>query len=633
MGTNFGVPGHEEESIEAIDELISSQPLQHVVIDGKVLDLSSIDPNYGKPFTEDFQECLAAYVCIQNVIQGLREKNLVSNVGVLLDMLKLDLAVQDGSLTAGDIMKGKPFLTKEVSLFAQRFSNSDEDTQHFRFTSRLETDFKTLDTIGKGGYGVVVRAVNKIDHKEYAIKKIRTNRRGPIMREVQLLAKLDHENVNRYHSVWMDYEPIPEKSTESADHICSESETSSVISEKRNGFVLENNIFANEKGRVPQRVVTKGGNGSPINHSNSSSGSRDKFWAFGEDEKSDNSGKTVPKYVDGSPVNHSSSSSGSRDKFWAFGEDGKSESSGETDRNSLILCYNSKSGLNSNNVFRPRLPSLHRNFSFPFTNFHQYQLNQHLSPVRDQQVALVPPKCPELQEILCIQLELCETNLQEWLIKRNEISTSVTELTERDISTANNYIIQIYKGLEYLHSQNCIHRDIKTTNILLTNDLKVLKICDFGISKEIGKGNESMVSFRSSNTNFVHTSNIGSRQYTSPEQLRSTNYTCKTDLFSSALVFLELYHPFTTNNERAIVLEKARKSELAKEFEETFVFESTLILEMLNLDWEQRPNAGTVLKRWLHPRQDLVEENRQLKRRIAELEAQLKYLKQTEEAL
>ena len=81
------------------------------------------------------------------------------------------------------------------------------------------------------------------------------------------------------------------------------------------------------------------------------------------------------------------------------------------------------------------------------------------------------------------------------------------------------------------------------------------------------------------------------------------------------------------------MLEKARKSELAKEFEETFVFESTLILEMLNLDWEQRPNAGTVLKRLLHPRQDLVEENRQLKRRIAELEAQLKYLKQTEEAL
>ena len=49
---------------------------------------------------------------------------------------------------------------------------------------------------------------------------------------------------------------------------------------------------------------------------------QEKFWAFGEDEKSDNSGKTVPKYVDGSPVNHSSSSSGSRDKFWAFGEMG-----------------------------------------------------------------------------------------------------------------------------------------------------------------------------------------------------------------------------------------------------------------------------------------------------------------------
>ena len=570
MGAKFGVPGHEKVTIEAIDNLISSQPLQPVVVDGEVLDLSSIDPKYGKPFTEDFQELIAAYTVIDNVINSLKEKNLISNenVPVLFDILKLNLSVQDGSLSIDDVIEGNPcILSKDVSLFAQHFRNlENQNTRQIKFISRLETDFETLNTIGKGGYGVVVRAVNKIDNKEYAIKKIRVRRRGPIMREVQLLAKLDHENVNRYHSVWEDYEPIPKKSIESADN--SESEFSSVSS-KRSGDFSESISFGNEEGRLFQQVVSNGDSGSS-----------------------------------------------SKGNFLVFGGNGNSESSEKSDRNPNLLCYSSK----YTHKFSPLVPALHRAFSFPLANF-----NQHLSPLVNQQIVRAPLELerPELQEIICIQLELCETNLQEWLLKRNEISNSIASLTDEDISTANDYIIQIYRGLEYLHSQNCIHRDIKTTNILLTNDLKVLKICDFGISKEIGKDNESMVSSGSSSTGSVHTTNIGSRPYTSPEQLKSTNYTCKTDLFSSALVFLELYHPFTTNSERVIVIDKARRCKFPKEFEEKFYFESSLIHEMLNNDWEQRPSAGTVLKRLLQPQKNLMEENRELKMRIAELEAQL----------
>lgn len=49
---------------------------------------------------------------------------------------------------------------------------------------------------------------------------------------------------------------------------------------------------------------------------------------------------------------------------------------------------------------------------------------------------------------------------------------------------ANYYFKQLVDGLEYLHSLNIIHNDIKPGNLLITCD-NTLKICDFSISAEL----------------------------------------------------------------------------------------------------------------------------------------------------
>jgi serine/threonine protein kinase len=55
---------------------------------------------------------------------------------------------------------------------------------------------------------------------------------------------------------------------------------------------------------------------------------------------------------------------------------------------------------------------------------------------------------------------------------------------------AKDYFRQIIIGLAHCHSRSVLHRDIKLDNILLDNDMKCAKICDFGVSKIIGRGHK-----------------------------------------------------------------------------------------------------------------------------------------------
>lgn len=56
-----------------------------------------------------------------------------------------------------------------------------------------------------------------------------------------------------------------------------------------------------------------------------------------------------------------------------------------------------------------------------------------------------------------------------------------------DEETARDYLVQIMLGIEYLHHNDIVHRDIKPDNILLQDNRKLCKIVDFGVSEMFTK--------------------------------------------------------------------------------------------------------------------------------------------------
>ncbi|XP_057693661.1 interleukin-1 receptor-associated kinase 4 isoform X2 [Corythoichthys intestinalis] len=85
------------------------------------------------------------------------------------------------------------------------------------------------------------------------------------------------------------------------------------------------------------------------------------------------------------------------------------------------------------------------------------------------------------------------------------------------------------RGLEYLHSNHHVHRDVKSANILLDENL-VAKISDFGLTR---------ASAKQTATTMMTERIVGTCAYMAPEALRG-EITPKSDIFSFGVVLLEI---------------------------------------------------------------------------------------------
>ncbi|KAH0789517.1 CAMK family protein kinase [Histomonas meleagridis] len=150
-------------------------------------------------------------------------------------------------------------------------------------------------------------------------------------------------------------------------------------------------------------------------------------------------------------------------------------------------------------------------------------------------------------------------------------------------------ILQIFSqlifGLEYIHSQNILHRDIKIANIFLFKN-GFVKIGDFGISREIGK------------TDLAKTI-IGTPYFMAPEIIKGKPYGYPADVWAAGCVLFELMtgkHAFTGKSREDLFNNIQYQSLPRKSFSKYSKQLTDILLKTLNKNPILRPTCRQILQ-------------------------------------
>ena len=107
------------------------------------------------------------------------------------------------------------FLNEEPGPYQSTNVGARRESEAPTQTSEYIRKFVEEGRLGRGGFGEVFRARNKIDGQLYAVKKIKAQSRralDPVLSEVTVLSRLNHPNVVRYFASWIEEDSEVESS-------------------------------------------------------------------------------------------------------------------------------------------------------------------------------------------------------------------------------------------------------------------------------------------------------------------------------------------------------------------------------------------------------------------------------------
>mmetsp|Transcript_134984 Transcript_134984/g.305533 ORF Transcript_134984/g.305533 Transcript_134984/m.305533 type:complete len:600 (+) Transcript_134984:80-1879(+) len=183
-------------------------------------------------------------------------------------------------------------------------------------------------------------------------------------------------------------------------------------------------------------------------------------------------------------------------------------------------------------------------------------------------------------DILVIVMQYCEGGDISSCIKSMEKSRK--HFTEITIMS---WFVQLVQALDYMHGERVLHRDLKSSNVFLTNKASIVKVGDFGISRVL------------EGTMMEAVTVVGTPYYMPPEVCENRPYTFKSDVWALGCVLYELCmlkHAFAASNLLGLVYKivSEQYDPIPKQYSPEL---NNLIRKLLTKDAEQRPSIKDLL--------------------------------------
>ena len=406
--------------------------------------------------------------------------------------------------------------------------------------ARYASEFEELESLGQGGFGSVVRCRNKLDGRDYAIKKVML--RGPVqssseqqqqqpawaaatrnaqwrfqqelarvLREVKILAVLDHPNIVRYFTAWLEMDVESSSSTTTCSEQPPGSNRSKDPNEELNSSRFEQDLSSVLSSRQP-------GTGETPSHQASSSMWRSRLggrwgpsnantpsWTTNDESSlryrpNNNSYSTTAAWEDqqrAAAAIAASLGDAAEECGIIFEDSSRCTGGGEGDRDTGVGNDEKASVLSS---CHKRLAYHHHRSeqlsdSMDASSGVEEEASKHQARSNDTtpQVVNDTETTPIVQHTLYIQMQLCRFETIADFLRNKEARKGRTASRRRrrsssshnkvDIPLALSLLLQIAKAVQHVHEKGLIHRDLKPSNCFM-DTLGVVKVGDFGLSRE-----------------------------------------------------------------------------------------------------------------------------------------------------